>query len=103
VFGIQPRIAVLESWKVSHDDACERRYVRIDDNLASMKEDIQAGHLALMAKFDETRREREQSTERLRSLMWRTAITIMSMLLGIIGYLLTHSAPFSLLFNQVPK
>jgi|HubBroStandDraft_6_1064221.scaffolds.fasta_scaffold1012489_2 hypothetical protein len=97
VFGMSPRLAVLESWKQSHDDACERRYVRIDDKLASMQEKMDASHNALISRFDETRREREQSTERLRSLMWKTALTIMSMLLGIIGYLITHSAPFSML------
>lgn len=69
-----------------HEDECTRRYAVLD-----------TGITALHAKLDESRREREDSSRRLYGMLWKTAAATISMLLLIVGYLLTHAAPLGLL------
>jgi len=71
-----------------HEEECTRRYQVLDN-----------GIVALRGALEESRREREASSRRLYGMMWKTAAAMISMLLLIIGYLLTHSAPFAVLFN----
>ena len=76
-----------------HEEECTRRYAVLDSSLNG-----------LHSKLDDSRREREDSTRRIYSLLWKASAATIAMLLMIVGYLLTHSAPFSVLFNQpMPK
>lgn len=54
--------------------------------------------------IDNVSKDRQESSRRLYGMMWKTAASTIGMLLLIIGYLLTHSAPFAVLFNEAaPK
>lgn len=72
-----------------HEDECTRRYAALDGSIGS-----------LHASLEQSRREREESSRRLYGMLWKTAAATISMLLLIVGYLLTHSAPFAVLFNK---
>lgn len=69
-----------------HEDECTRRYATLDNNIGS-----------LHAKLDQVGRDREESSRRLYGMLWKTAAASISMLLLIVGYLLTHSAPWATL------
>jgi hypothetical protein len=69
-----------------HEDECTRRYSVLD---SSLKE--------LHSKLDQGARDREDSQRRVYSLLWRTAAATITMLLLIVGYLLTHAAPWQAL------
>jgi len=69
-----------------HEDECTRRYAVLDSGITS-----------LHTKLDESRREREDSSRRLYAMLWKTAAASISMLLIIVGYLLTHAAPLGML------
>lgn len=72
-----------------HEEECTRRYGALDNSIAS-----------LHTKLDASRSEREDSSRRLYGMLWKTAAATISMLLLVVGYLLTHSAPFSVLFDR---
>jgi len=69
-----------------HEDECTRRYAVLDGSL-----------LSLHAKLDESRREREDAQRRVYGMLWKTAGATITLLMLIIGYLLTHAAPWQTL------
>jgi len=71
-----------------HEDECTRRYKVLDNSLVQVH-----------VKLDETRREREESSRRIYGMLWKTAAATITMLLMIVGYLLTHAAPFQSLVH----
>jgi hypothetical protein len=71
-----------------HEDECTRRYAVLDASLTG-----------LHTKLDDNRREREDSSRRLYGMLWKTAAATITMLLMIVGYLLTHAAPWQSLVH----
>jgi hypothetical protein len=69
-----------------HENECTRRYAVLDNGIVS-----------LHSKIEESRREREESSRRVYSLLWKTAAASITMLLMIVAYLLTHAAPWQTL------
>jgi len=63
---------------------CRDRYLAMEGVLREIK-----------AAQEDARRERDASSRRLYAMLWKTAASTISLLLMIIGYLLTHSAPWA--------
>lgn len=69
-----------------HVTECRDRYLSTENVLREIK-----------AAQETARLDREASSRRLYGMMWKTAAGTISLLLLIVGYLLTHSAPWATL------
>jgi hypothetical protein len=73
----------------THVRECRERYLDTKHSLDTIQESIA-----------NVGRERQESSRRLYGMMWKTAASTIGLLLAIIGYLLTHSAPWETLFKM---
>ena len=62
-----------------HVIECRDRYLAVERALAGITQSVA-----------DARKEREESAHRLQLLLWRTATATITLLLGVIGWLLTH-------------
>lgn len=73
----------------THVKECRDRYLDTKDSLDKIQ-----------AAISDVGRERQEGARRLYGMLWKTAASTIGMLLLIIGYLLTHAAPWQTLIKS---
>jgi hypothetical protein len=93
MFVSSSRVAVLESWKALHDDACEKRYIRIDDKLDKIDGQFDSQTSEFRAALKEHSIEQAAARRGIYKLLWTAVGSLIVMLVTGMATLIYNLLP----------